>query len=181
MKRPRECVPGTLFLEIRAWHEFSLLGARRAGAFRAHEKARAVRQINLAPARAERAIARLIPLDAHLGAGRYRVAVPAAAHERVRRAAFDGPRLLFAAVRRDLDMQPRMRIAELHPRNDAFEHDRPVDVELRGERVVGEGGRPGRRRQQSACDGARDSTSHRLYSSALLATRPRALTLRAVT
>src|SRR5690606_21770549 len=145
-----------------------LIRARGAGAFRAHEQARAVREIDLAAACPVRTIAGLVALDAHRRAGRDRVAVPAAAHERVGRAALDGPLLLLATVERDLDVQPRVRVAELHPRDDSFEHDRAVDVELCRKRMMGEGGRGGRR-EQSARDGARQSHSHRVYSSLLSA------------
>jgi hypothetical protein len=63
------------------------------------------------------------------------------ADQRVRGAAFDGPLLLLARRRRHLDVQPRMRIAELHFRDDAVELDRPIDVELRRERMMRDDGR----------------------------------------
>ena len=51
------------------------------------------------------------------------------------------------ARRRDFDVQPRMRVAELHLRDDAIELDRPIDVELGRERMMRDDGR-GHRSQQ---------------------------------
>jgi hypothetical protein len=119
----------------------ALLGARRRGSALPHEELPAVRQRDVAAAGPERAVLRLEPFYEHPRAGRHGVAVPAVTNQGVRRSALDGPLLFLAGSRRDLDVQPRMRIAELHLRDDALEPDRPIDVELRSERMVRDDGR----------------------------------------
>ena len=106
---------------------------------------------DVAAARAERAVLGLKAFDVHLGAGRHGVAVPAVANQRVGRAAFDHPLLLLAGLRRDLDVQPRVRVAELHLGDDAVELDRSIDIELGRERMMRDH-RRGDRSQQTATE-----------------------------
>src|SRR3970282_809088 len=96
----------------------SSLRCRSAGALGPHEQARAVRQLDLATAGAKRSVASLVTLDEDLRSGGDRIAVPAAANQRIRCTAFNGPFLLFPGLRRALDVQPRVRVAELHARHD---------------------------------------------------------------
>jgi hypothetical protein len=98
-------------------------------------------------------ILRLKPFDEDLGTGRHRIAVPAVADQRVRSAALDCPLLFLAGGRGHFDVQPRMRVAELHSRDDAFELDRPIDVELGCERMVRDHGR-GRDRHEATTEHA---------------------------
>ena len=67
------------------------------------------------------------------------------------RAAFDRPLLFLAGLGRDLDVQPRMRVAELHLRDDAIELDRSIDIELGRKRMMRDH-RRGDRSQQAATE-----------------------------
>ena len=97
----------------------------------------------------------------HLGAGSHGVAIPAVADQRVRGAALDHPLLLLTGRGRDLDVQPRVRVAELHLRDDAVELDRPVDVELGGERMVRDDRRSHRGERDAAQNTQPTIDSHR--------------------
>jgi hypothetical protein len=73
------------------------------------------------------------------------------ADQRIRGATFDHPLLLLAGRRRDLDVQPRVRVAELHLRDHAIELDWPIDIELGRERMMRDD-RCGHGNQQAATE-----------------------------
>ena len=124
--------------------------ARGAGARRSHEQLLAVGERDVAAVRPRRPVLALIAVDDHFGADRERVLGDAAAQQRVRRAALDHPHFGAAAVLRDLDVDPRVRVHELDLDDLALEEDRPVRVELRAERVVRDDRHRRRERQRRA-------------------------------
>src|SRR4029077_20702022 len=84
-------------------------------------------------------------------AGRQIIAPPAVAQQGVRAAELDRPLLNLAALVLDVDAEPRMRVGPLHLRDRAGKREHLVDVESRGQRMVGERGR-GARQHQSRCE-----------------------------
>src|SRR4051812_26453449 len=91
-------------------HAPLLLLVRRSGARRSDEQLAPVRQCDVARVGGRRAVLRAIAVDDDRRADRQVVLVPAAAQQRVRRAAFDGPVGHLAALVLDVDVDPRVRV-----------------------------------------------------------------------
>src|SRR5690606_28540759 len=102
----------------------------------AEEQPLAVAEQERPPDRRVAPVSSLIPLDRQLRARRHRLRRDPPPEQRVRAAAFDHPRHRLAVVADDLEMEPRMRIDPLDLRDRALQLHRPVDRELRRERVV---------------------------------------------
>src|SRR6185295_18923161 len=118
------------------------------------EQSATVGELDIAAHGLVRAVARTVTADHEVGADRNRVLVDAFAHQGVRAAAFDHPLDGVALVVEHGDVDPRVRVDELHLRDLAWQCDGPVDVELGGERVV----REDARRRHKACE--READSH---------------------
>src|SRR5690606_12646474 len=129
-------------------------GARGGGGhgFRgrvAERQLAAVREADFRRAGARVSVARTERVDDDLGAGRQRVAVPAATEQRARGAALDTPALNLA-VHVGVDVDPRVRVDPLELHDLALEADRLVTIELGGERMVRDGSAGGSDRQDGA-------------------------------
>src|SRR5688572_32634885 len=82
---------------------------RSANARGPDEELLAVRERDVTPVGAQRAVLGLEALDENFGTGQQRVLVPAAAQERVRRTALDHPLLRFPIGSLHVDVNPGVR------------------------------------------------------------------------
>src|SRR5688572_278143 len=137
---------------------------RSADARGADEELLAVRERDVTPVGAQRAVLGLEALDEDLRAGQQRVLVPAAAQERVRRAALDHPLLDLAVGSLDVDVDPGVRIDPLHLRDGAPQLYRLLRVEFSRKRVVRNHRHCGNgHRERDPRHNAKQSASHRIH------------------
>src|SRR5678816_686848 len=88
---------------------------RRASARTAKEQLCAIRQCEVATVGSARSVLRLIPIDHNLLSGLHGVLSDASSHENIWAARFDGPVFNFTVGAFHIDIDPAMRIDQLHP------------------------------------------------------------------